>query len=85
MPLLTELVAFYVTVSIKISLLRSWSPLRDCFYKDFAPPELGPFFPPEAIKILLRWSCFSDLPEATCSRSILGAAFLSAKRGARGH
>jgi len=44
MSLLTELVAFYVTV----------------FYKDFAPTtELGSFFPLKAIKIsLLLRSCF---------------------------
>ena len=42
MSLLTELIACYVTV----------------FYKDFAPPELGSFFPLKAIKISLLWELF---------------------------
>ena len=42
MSLLTELIAFYVTI----------------FYKDFAPPELGSFFPLKAIKISLLWELF---------------------------
>jgi hypothetical protein len=55
MPLLAELVAFYVIVAIKISLLRSWEshPLNQArkqirFFNP-APARLGYFDAPEAV------------------------------------
>ena len=40
MSLLTELPGFYVTVSIKISLLTELNPFFRSSYRDFAPTEL---------------------------------------------
>ena len=46
MPLLTELVAFYVTVAIKISLLRSWQ-----FHRAESSPQADHIFNPASARL----------------------------------